>query len=84
MNVNEQLAVKRALEVLDPLPAGLPEDALFDQVERLVSRTLPTLDRARAVRTMLVKGWLSSYTNPLNDRVYYAATDAGRLAMIAL
>lgn len=80
----EQLTMKRFLEVLDQVGAGLPAEAVFDQLERMFARCLTTLEREHALNWMTAKGWIGSYRCPLTDRVLYTVKDSGRMAMIAL
>ena len=84
MNAVEQLTMKRALEVLDPLEGGLCERPLFDRVERTVGQTLTDLERERALRHMSDRGWVKTGRHAFTGEVIYFATDAGRMAMIGL
>lgn len=84
MNANERLACKRALEALDTISAGLPAKALMDEVERMLHRPLATSERDRALYLLQSKEWVYTYRNSITDEVLYAATDAGRMAMVAL
>ena len=84
MNATERLACKRALEALDTISAGLPAKALMDEVERMLHRPLATAERERTVYLLLQKEWVYTYRNSITDEVLYAATDAGRMAMVAL
>lgn len=84
MEVYEQLAIKRALEVLDTLPAGIGEGPLFDQVERMQTLKLTQDERARIVKTMKDKDWVYDFKNKLTDRVMLCITEAGRVAMMGL
>ena len=84
MEVYEQLAIKRALEVLDTLPAGICEGPLFDQVERMQTLKLTQDERARIVKTMKDKDWVYDFKNKLTDRVMLCITEAGRVAMMGL
>lgn len=80
----EALAMKRALETLDTVNAGLSEGALFDFVERTLGRHLTVCERAGLKTRMLAKEWIYDYTDKLTDEVKYAITSSGRLAMVAL
>ena len=82
--IREQLAMKRALETLDTVNAGLSEGALFDFVERQLGEHLTVADRAELKKKLLEKEWIMDYTDKLVDEVKYTITPAGRLAMIAL
>ena len=82
--IREQLAMKRALETLDTVNAGLSEGALFDFVERQLGEHLTVADRAELKNKLLDKEWIMDYTDKLVDEVKYAITAQGRLAMIAL
>lgn len=82
--IREALAMKRALETLDTVNAGLSEGALFDFVERQVGEHLTVADRAELKKKLLEKEWIMDYTDKLVDEVKYTITPAGRLAMIAL
>lgn len=84
MNATDRLACKRALEALDTISAGLPAKALMDEVERMLHRPLTTAERERTVYLLLQKEWVYTYRNSITDEVLYAATDAGRMAMVAL
>lgn len=82
--IAESLAMKRALETLDTVDAGLSEGALFDFVERSVGRRLTVADRAGLKAKMLEKEWIADYRDRLTDETKYCITQAGRLAMVAL
>ena len=82
--IRDGLAMKRALETLDTVNAGLSEGALFDFVERQVGEHLTVADRAELKKKLLEKEWIMDYTDKLVDEVKYAITAQGRLAMIAL
>ena len=82
--IRDGLAMKRALETLDTVNAGLSEGALFDFVERQVGGHLTVADRAELKKKLLEKEWIMDYTDKLVDEVKYTITPAGRLAMIAL
>ena len=82
--IRDGLAMKRALETLDTVNAGLSEGALFDFVERQVGEHLTVADRAELKKKLLEKEWIMDYTDKLVDEVKYTITPAGRLAMIAL
>lgn len=82
--IHESLAMKRALETLDTVNAGLSEGALFDFVERQVGEHLTVGDRAELKKKLLEKEWIMDYSDKLTDEVKFAITPAGRLAMIAL
>lgn len=84
MNVLEQLTIKRALETVDTVGAGLSEGPLFDQVERMIGRHLTIGERQAAVKMMMDKGWIYDYRDKLTDEVKLAITPAGRLAMVVL
>ena len=84
MNATDRLACKRALEALDTISAGLPAKALMDEVERMLHRPFTTAERERTVYLLLQKEWVYTYRNSITDEVLYAATDAGRMAMVAL
>ena len=49
MNARQQLTMKRALEVLDPLAGGICAAPLFDQVERMVGTALTDAERGSAL-----------------------------------
>ena len=82
--IREALAMKRALETLDTVNAGLSEGALFDFVERQLGEHLTVADRAELKKKLIEKEWIMDYTDKLVDEVKYTITPAGRLAMIAL
>lgn len=82
--IRDGLAMKRALETLDTVNAGLSEGALFDFVERQVGEHLTVADRAELKKKLLEKEWIMDYTDKLVDELKYTITPAGRLAMIAL
>lgn len=84
MDAVTKLAMKRALEILDPLEGGLCAQPLFDQVERTVGRTLTDLERHRAYAWMRDKGWVRTGRHALTDEEILFVTDAGRMAMIGL
>lgn len=84
MNPVEQLTMKRALEVLDPLEGGLCAGPLMDQVERTVGQTLTDLERGRALAHMQGRGWVRTGRHAFTGEVIYFITDAGRMAMIGL
>lgn len=78
------LAMKRALETLESVAAGLPQKPLFDQVERMIGYRLTVEDRKLLTAKMLEKEWVQDRTDRLTDQVVYDITDAGRTAMLAL
>lgn len=78
------LAMKRALETLESVAAGLPQKPLFDQVERMVGARLTVEDRKLLTAKMLAKEWISDRTDRITDQTVYDITDAGRTAMLAL
>ena len=82
--IREALAMKRALETLDTVNAGLSEGALFDFVERQLGEHLTVADRAELKKKLLEKEWIMDYTDKLTDEVKYCITHQGRLAMVAL
>ena len=82
--IADALTMKRALETLDTVNAGLSEGALFDFVERQVGRHLTVADRAELKKRLLEKEWLMDYVDKLTDETRYCITQAGRLAMVAL
>ena len=82
--IREALAMKRALETLDTVNAGLSEGALFDFVERQLGEHLTVADRAELKKKLLEKEWIADYTDKLTDEVKYCITQQGRLAMVAL
>lgn len=84
MNPLQQLAMKRALEVLDPLSGGIASKPLFDQVERMIARPLTDLERENALAWMAAKGWTRTARHAFTDEIIYFITDAGRMAMIGL
>ena len=78
------LAMKRALETLESVAAGLPQKPLFDQVERMVGQRLTGEDRKIITAKMLEKEWISDRIDRITDQTVYDITDAGRTAMLAL
>ena len=78
------LAMKRALETLESVAAGLPQKPLFDQVERMVGPRLTVEDRKLLTAKMLEKEWISDRIDRITDQTVYDITDAGRTAMLAL
>ena len=78
------LAMKRALETLESVAAGLPQKPLFDQVERMVGQRLTVVDRKLLTAKMLEKEWISDRIDRITDQTVYDITDAGRTAMLAL
>ena len=82
--IADTLAMKRALETLDTVQAGLSEGALFDFVERATGRRLTVADRATLRQRLLDKEWVSDYVDRLTDETKYVITAQGRLAMVAL
>lgn len=82
--IREALAMKRALETLDTVNAGLSEGALFDFVERQLGEHLTVADRAELKKKLLEKEWIMDYTDKLTDETKYCITPQGRLAMMAL
>ena len=78
------LAMKRALETLESVAAGLPQKPLFDQVERMVGQRLTVEDRKLLTAKMLEKEWISDRIDRITDQTVYDITDAGRTAMLAL
>ena len=84
MNARQQLTMKRALEVLDPLPGGICAAPLFDQVERMVGAALTDAERGSALAWMGARGWVRTARHAFTDEVIYFITDAGRMAMIGL
>ncbi len=82
--IRDGLAMKRALETLDTVNAGLSDGALFDFVERQVGEHLTVADRAELKKKLLEKEWIMDYTDKLVDEVKYCITQQGRLAMVAL
>ena len=84
MNAVEQLTMKRALETLDSVNAGLSESALFDFVERTIGRHLTVGERMKARETAVAKEWIYDFRDKLTDEIKFAITPTGRLAMVAL
>ena len=82
--IRESLAMKRALETLDTVNAGLSEGALFDFVERQLGEHLTVADRAELKKKLLEKEWIMDYVDKLTDETKYCITQQGRLAMVAL
>lgn len=78
------LAMKRALETLESVAAGLPQKPLFDQVERMIGQRLTVVDRKLLTAKMLEKEWISDRIDRITDQTVYDITDAGRTAMLAL
>lgn len=78
------LAMKRALETLESVAAGLPQKPLFDQVERMVGQRLTVEDRKLLTAKMLEKEWISDRIDRITDQTVYDITDAGLTAMLAL
>ena len=78
------LAMKRALETLESVAAGLPQKPLFDQVELMVGQRLTVEDRKLLTAKMLEKEWISDRIDRITDQTVYDITDAGRTAMLAL
>ena len=78
------LAMKRSLETLESVAAGLPQKPLFDQVERMVGQRLTVEDRKLLTAKMLEKEWISDRIDRITDQTVYDITDAGRTAMLAL
>ena len=82
--IREALAMKRALETLDTVNAGLSEGALFDFVEHQLGEHLTVADRAELRKKLIEKEWVMDYTDKLTDETKYCITQSGRLAMVAL
>ena len=80
----EKLCIKRALQCLRKVGAGVTEKNLFDQVEIGIGRLLTTIDRKVILAMMLDKSWVYSYTDPITDEIRYAIEPAGERAIIAL
>ena len=78
------LAMKRALETLESVAAGLLQKPLFDQVERMIGQHLTVVDRKLLTAKMLEKEWISDRIDRITDQTVYDITDAGRTAMLAL
>ena len=78
------LAMKRALETLESVAAGLPQKPLFDQVERMIGQRLTVVGRKLLTAKMLEKEWISDRIDRITDQTVYDITDAGRTAMLAL
>ena len=78
------LAMKRTLETLESVAAGLPQKPLFDQVERMVGQRLSVEARKLLTAKMLEKEWISDRIDRITDQTVYDITDAGRTAMLAL
>ena len=78
------LAMKRALETLESVAAGLPQKPLFDQVERMVGQRRTVEDRKLLTAKMVEKEWISDRIDRITDQTVYDITDAGRTAMLAL
>lgn len=77
-------SIKRALETLETVGAGLAEGPLFDQVERMVGQHLTVGERKSYLARMTDREWIYDYRDRLTDEVKFAITEAGRLAMAAL
>lgn len=80
----DQLIVKRVLETLDTVAAGLPPRALFDQVERMVGSRIDDLARSQLTDYMAEREWIYSYTDKLTGTRCLAVRQAGILAAAAL
>jgi len=77
-------SIKKALETLDTVSAGLSEGALFDQVERMVGVHLTVGERKSYLQRMVDKEWIYDYRDKLTDEVKFAISETGRTAMFAL
>jgi len=77
-------SIKRALETLETVSAGLSESTLFDQVERMVGVHLTVGERKSYLQRMMDKEWIHDRRDYLTDQIVYDITTAGRAAMIAL
>ena len=82
--VRNNLSMKRALETLESVSAGLPEKPLFDQVERMVGQRLTVEDRKLLLAKMTAKEWIQDRRDRITDQIVYDITDSGRTAMLAL
>lgn len=80
----EQLIVKRSLETLDTVAAGLPPKSLFDQVERLVGTRIDDLARQQLAAHMCEREWAYTYTDRLTGQLCLAVRQSGILAAAAL
>lgn len=78
------LAMKRALETLESVAAGLPQKPLFDQVERMIGVRLTVEDRKLLLAKMMDKEWISDRIDRITDQTVYDITAQGRNAMLAL
>jgi len=77
-------SIKKALETLETVSAGLTESTLFDQVERMVGVHLTVAERKGYLQRMIEKEWVQDRRDYLTDQIVYDITNAGRTAMIAL
>lgn len=84
LTATEQLIVKRALETLDTVAAGLPPRPLFDQVERLIGTRIDDLTREQLAAYMCEREWTYTYTDRLTGNRCLAVRQAGILAAAAL
>ena len=84
MNATDQLQLKKALEILNKMPEGLPDDILVEQVGIAVAKPLTTLSGQLMLHTLLERKWTYTYTNTITEQTRNAITDSGRVAMLGL
>ena len=76
----EQVTVKRALEVLDKIGAGLPIETVFDEADRY-NGTPTNADRmAYLAALMEQEGWIDRRVDRFTGRIVHFITAAGTVA----
>lgn len=84
MTNDEILQTRALLTALDRLGGGLGAEALGAHVETATGRTLTTAERDLMLARAVERRYATTYRNAITDRVCYAITDEGRIALSGL
>lgn len=80
----EALEIKYLLETLDGVGAGMTLRPLMDQVERMIQRTITTVERKKLIQLAEKREWVYTFRSEITEEVIYAISDRGRTAMVGL
>lgn len=82
---NEEILQTRALlTALDRLDGGITAEALGAYVETATGRPLATAERDLMLARAVDRRFVRTYRNTILDRVLYAISDEGRVALAGL
>ncbi len=85
MTPREIWLAKCALKTLDNVgPAGLSEEALFEQAGIHGQTLLTRIEKQATMKRLVDNGWVNRYTDALTGNIRWTISEDGRLALGAL